>query len=174
MDSSSMTDFKQPLPIDDVELNYLKDRLKDATALTVWGMTTEGKQEYDSEYPAIGKIEIYNGMNNGPTIKFTPSGWSRVYGQDYGYSLMDMSAITSNLDFENNVIYSGKPKTGKSISLTFNKPEELQLYLDAEGVEIHSIEGVDILQTVWGRMIGRFKKKCHLFAESLEMHPYYD
>ena len=169
-----MTEFEQPLPIGDDELNYLKDRLREAATLVEWGMTTEGKKEYHSIYPAIGNIEIYKGMINGPTIKFSPSGWSRVYGQDSGYSLMDFSAITSNLDFKNKVVYSGNPDTGKSISLTFNEPEELQLYLDARGVEIHSIEGIDILQTVWGRMISRFDKKGDLFAKSLKRPIYYD
>ncbi len=173
MNSTQTTDFKQPLPIDNTALNYLKTRLNIADTIKVWDKTAE-EQKYDYDYSGIGNIKVYEDSNLGPTIQFSPIGWSCIYDKYAGNILKHLYNCTSNLNFENKIVYSNKPDKGKSISLTFNESEECQLYLDAKGVKIHTEEGIDILQTVWNRTVSDFNKECYSLAEQFKLPLVFD
>ncbi|NOQ38561.1 hypothetical protein GQ472_06775 [archaeon] len=170
MNSTPMANFDRPLPIGADELSYLKDRLWEANIESFWG---EVPKEYHSIHPAIGTIVVYNNMNTASNIRFSPSGWSRLYEQNMGDILKDLSGIIPNynLPCEIRTIYSDKFGKDDSFKpyLTFNIANEPQLALDTECVKIFSEEGINVLQTVWNRMIGRFNKESISLAEQFKL-----
>jgi len=170
-----MANFDRPLPIGDVEKDYLQECLKEATIDTYFG---ELSKKYHSIHPAIGTIEVRNPMNAESKIKFSPSGWSRLYEQNVGDILKDLSGIIPNYDLpcEIKIIYSdnfGKEDSFKP-SLTFNKSGKPELALNTEYVQIYSEDGINLLQNLWGKMIYRFDRKCSSLAEQLKLPPVYD
>ncbi|NOQ56243.1 MAG: hypothetical protein GQ477_05570 [Nanohaloarchaea archaeon] len=171
MDSILTGDFETPFLIGTDELSYLKDCIENA-------QINNSTKEADSIYPAIGNIEIvYKGLHKKPKIQFTPSGWSRLYRQDVGDILKDLSCILSNSDFssEIKVQYPGS-YTENSIdpNLVVYKIGKPQLDIDVKSVQIYDKDGVDILLAVWNKMVNRFNKECCLLDEQLELPIVFD
>lgn len=134
------------------EVKYLKTCLDEAKTLEI-----DAKIKTDhSIYPNLGKVFLYNHLNMGPTVEFTPKCLQEIAPVDYAKmaghaseAIIDLGYLGA-LDFEQKIDYNDP---GFQLTYSLGTFQRYMININEKVVRIHDEEGIELFQVLWEKYL---------------------